>query len=88
MPSHEITIGPHATTQLPISTSKKIVDIAGDTKPIIEEVQPRRSKKSPLSSSTVWVTHSRRNKKSRELVVNQIVVDLDLGKETEVTMDQ
>lgn len=88
MTPHVLTISPHATTQIPTSSSNKIVDIVGDTRPIIGEVQSKRLKRSPLSYSIVQITRSRRKKKDKEPVVNQIVVDLDLGEETEVMMEQ
>lgn len=36
MSTHELRVGSHAVTQLPISISNKIVDVAGDTKPVVE----------------------------------------------------
>lgn len=84
---HELKIGPLARTQIPTS-SNKIVDVVGESRSIIGEVQSRRSKRFPLSSLAVWVTRSRSKKKNREPIANQIVVDLDPGKETQVIMDQ
>lgn len=36
MSSHELRVGSHATTQLPISIANKIVDVEGDTKSFVE----------------------------------------------------
>lgn len=87
MSSHELRVGSHVATQLPISTANKIVDVAGGTKPV-QEIQPIKSKRSLLSSSPVRVTRARSKKKCKELAMSQIVVDLDPSEEVKIIMEQ
>lgn len=56
--SHELRVDSHIVTQSPISSTNEIVNVAGVSSPIIEKIQPRRSKRSPSSSTATRVTRS------------------------------
>lgn len=70
MSSHESRIDSHIMVQSPVSATNEIVDVASVSKPIVEKVQPRRSKRLPSSSLIVaQVTWSKSKKKSREPIL-------------------
>lgn len=87
MSSHELKIDSHIVTRSPISSTNEIANVAGVSRPIVEKIQPRRSKKSPSGLTVARVTRSRSKKKSKEPISKQIVVDLDPSEEVEETMD-
>lgn len=49
MSSHESRIDSHIVVQSPISATNEIVDVAGVSKPIVNKIPPRRSRRSPSS---------------------------------------